>query len=209
MIASDLRNPWLTTVSGVRFHLMNPKPEEIRLTDIAHALGQLCRFTGHTKRPYTVAEHSVLVALILREQGYDADTQMAGLFHDAHEAYVGDLSTPMKWAMDTFEFVPQGHIGTVPFRCIEDRIVEAISDRFCLPHVEQGIIKQADMIAGVTEARDLLNGAVIYPDPPAPYPHNVEIAMLWAQWLYTHSLDEILSPCDLFINVYSSLLGTP
>lgn len=73
--------------------------EAVCLPDIAHSLAQICRFGGHCKRHYSVAEHSLLVAEILRFRGIPAAGQLAGLLHDVHEAYCGDVPTPIKRAL--------------------------------------------------------------------------------------------------------------
>lgn len=70
--------------------------EQILLTDIAHALSNICRFGGHCREFYSVAQHSVHVAQWMKEQGYHPYAQMLGLFHDASEAYLGDIIRPLK-----------------------------------------------------------------------------------------------------------------
>lgn len=85
----------IETYSGRAYDFENPDPESIVLEDIAHALSNACRYAGHTKRFYSVAEHSVLVSRILEASGYDFWSTV-GLFHDAHEAYVWDAPRPIK-----------------------------------------------------------------------------------------------------------------
>lgn len=91
------------TASGREYRLdgLPPGPDMPRaaapcIKDIAHHLSLLCRFGGATFRHYSVAEHSLLVATILRLRGESPAVQLAGLLHDAHEAYMGDLATPIK-----------------------------------------------------------------------------------------------------------------
>lgn len=76
--------------------LRDPRPEMISADDIAHALSQVCRFGGHSKRFVSVAEHSVLVADVTEASGGDPIEQMIALMHDAHKAYLGDIPTPIK-----------------------------------------------------------------------------------------------------------------
>ncbi len=201
--------PWLLTASGIKFPLIDPKPEHVLLHDIAYALGNLCRFTGHTKRLYTVAEHCVLVALILREQGHDSDTQLLGLLHDSAEAYVGDLSHPLKKAMQSVEPGIYSFDGTSAFRKVERGVVNAILTRFMLhtPEGDEfgGVVKQADYIAGITEARDLVGDVMWTEMPIKPYVHHVDAALLWAQWLYVGNLDEVLTPAELYKAVFKAL----
>lgn len=79
------------------------------IRDIAHHLANLCRYNGATWRHYSVAEHSLLVATILRLRGESPAVQLAGLLHDAHEAYLGDVSTPIKALINT---TPDGTPGS-------------------------------------------------------------------------------------------------
>ena len=83
--------------AGGVFDPFNPRMDRIRIEDIAHALSMLCRFNGHCRRFYSVAEHSVLVAERCR-----VDLQLDGLLHDAVEAYLGDLPRPIKRAFPEF-----------------------------------------------------------------------------------------------------------
>ncbi len=81
----------IRTFTGRMLDLERPTAEAIDIRDIAHALSQLNRFTGHTVRPYTVAEHSVIGAGLIREA-----IGLEFLLHDATEAYLGDVSSPLK-----------------------------------------------------------------------------------------------------------------
>lgn len=81
----------MQTYTGKLVDLANFTEEDVRLPDIAHALALINRFTGHTVFPYTVAQHSVVVSQLV-----DACDAMHALLHDASEAYLGDISTPLK-----------------------------------------------------------------------------------------------------------------
>lgn len=100
----------MVTISGRSFDLKAPVPADIDIKDIGHALSNICRFAGHVKEFYSVAEHSVAVAAWLRKQGFAPGVQMAGLLHDAHEAYTGDLPTPLKRLMGFSVDAVQGGI---------------------------------------------------------------------------------------------------
>lgn len=116
--------------------------------DIAWALAQLNRYTGHCLRPYSVAEHSLLVCEIAeRELGLDVHGLLAAHMHDAHEAYTGDMHTPGKRAIGSawFDFERAHH--------------RAVATAFALhaPNsVHHDAIKRADLMALATERRDLL-----------------------------------------------------
>lgn len=142
------RGPWLRTYSGARFHPFDPRADEVEVRDIAHALAMTCRFGGHTRHHYSVAQHSVLVSRIVPES-----LALVGLMHDAAEAYVGDMIAPIKLT---------GRMGD--YSHIEDLVWCAIVDRFALD--EHGVspatlaippeVKRADIVALVTEARDVM-----------------------------------------------------
>ena len=88
---------WVQTFTGRAFTPLNPQAEDLCIEDIAHALSLQCRFTGHCKRFYSVAEHSVRVMWQI-EQHHPADASLArvALMHDATEAYLIDLARPVK-----------------------------------------------------------------------------------------------------------------
>jgi len=85
---------WITTISGKRVELLAPTPESIDIYDIAYGLARIQRYTGHTKRPWSVLDHSLLVCSLL-----PPELQLEGLMHDSPEAYIGDVSRPLKLAM--------------------------------------------------------------------------------------------------------------
>jgi len=82
---------WMETISGRRMDLLNPDPDQIDIEDIAHQLGIIPRFTGATRFPYSVAQHSLYVSMLVPDH-----LKLPALLHDAHEPYIGDLSTPLK-----------------------------------------------------------------------------------------------------------------
>lgn len=82
---------WMGTYSGGQFWPLDPRVEEVHLADIAHPLAMTCRYGGHVRWFYSVAEHSVLVSLYV-----PPEYAKEALLHDASEAYVGDLIRPLK-----------------------------------------------------------------------------------------------------------------
>jgi hypothetical protein len=86
----------IRTYSGALLNPLNPDPDAIRAIDIAHALGNTCRYGGHCPRFYSVAEHSILVRNLMTEDGHDYKMRFAALLHDAEEAYMADMCTPIK-----------------------------------------------------------------------------------------------------------------
>ncbi len=129
---------WIETVSGRQFWPLDPRPEDVALEDIAHALSMKCRFTGHCRLFYSVAQHSVLVSRVVPVQ----DAQWA-LMHDASEAYLPDVARPLK-------------AGLIGFREHEARVMRAIATRFCLQWPIPDSVHRADTQLLVTERRVLM-----------------------------------------------------
>lgn len=86
----------IETFTGRFVNVDNPEPESICLEDIAHALSQICRYGGHCRRFYSVAEHAVFVSKRLERRGEPRHMQYAGLHHDDSEAFLGDIPRPIK-----------------------------------------------------------------------------------------------------------------
>jgi hypothetical protein len=91
---------WFQTFTGRRFPINHPKPELVDIVDIAHALAHICRYGGHCRRFYSVAEHSVMIATYARDVEHRSKAQVRhALLHDAAEAYTGDIKRPVKNAV--------------------------------------------------------------------------------------------------------------
>lgn len=86
----------ITTFSGEDFTPLSPKIEQIKIIDIAHALSMLCRANGHFERFYSVGQHSINCAIEAESRGFSKDIQLACLLHDASEAYLSDMTRPVK-----------------------------------------------------------------------------------------------------------------
>src|SRR5690349_18842227 len=93
---------WIATFTGKRWFLTDPDPADVDIDDIAHALSMICRFGGHTKQFYSVAEHSVRVANAMEIAGCGALACLHGLIHDAPEAYLGDIVRPLKYSLTDY-----------------------------------------------------------------------------------------------------------
>lgn len=91
---------WMQLASGRKFWPLDPRPEEIHIEDIAAALSKMCRYGGHCKRFYSVAEHSVLMAHAAPD-GYHLDA----LLHDASEAYLADVIRPIKSSLTNYHAI--------------------------------------------------------------------------------------------------------
>lgn len=155
------RGPSIQLVSGEYFYLLDPRPEDIDIETIAHALANLCRYTGHCREFYSVAQHCVLVSYLV-----SPENALWGLLHDATEAYFGDISRPLK---DAVHDVAPGAL-----RMIEDDIMKAICGRFGLAWPEPVEVKWGDNVALSTERRDLMPAGEGWPNLPEPFPHKIE-----------------------------------
>lgn len=84
------------TSTGKYLDMEKPSSEAIELEDIAHSLGNICRYNGHCLNYYSVAEHAVFVSKRLERKGFSRLIQLAGLHHDDAEAFLGDIPRPLK-----------------------------------------------------------------------------------------------------------------
>lgn len=138
------RGDWISTFTGGKFWPLDPRAEEVKIEDVAHALSMACRFTGHVERFYSVAEHCLNVSWLVPDEH-----ALAALLHDASEAYVADVSTPVKHSPDFREY-----------RVIEARIQAAIYRRFGLPPEVPLEVHRVDQRIVVSEAR------LLFREPP-------------------------------------------
>jgi hypothetical protein len=153
---------WMQTFTGRKFYPLNPKPENIDLRDIAHALALQCRFGGHCQVFYSVAEHSVRVCRAL-----PAEHQPWGLLHDAAEAYLTDIPRPIK-----------GRFGD--YRKFEADLLAAVGERFGLGPGPNETVMDMDNTLLATEARDILGPA---PDMWSPLPRPLPDKLVpWPNW---------------------------
>lgn len=121
----------ICTFTGKEFAPLDPRIEDIDIYDIAHALSQIIRYTGHVSQPWSVALHSIEVSKRVEQATGDTTLAMAGLLHDASEAYLVDVPRPLKPFF-------QGYAA------MEARLEEAIFARFGLPFPYPAIVKQVD-----------------------------------------------------------------
>lgn len=138
------RGPWLHSFSGRPIHPLDLKPEEILLNDIARSLSMQCRYLGHANRFYSVAEHCCFVSDLCLAWGHK-DVALAGLMHDAAEAYIGDIIRPIKRHPAIYEIV----------KPIEERISRAIAQRFGLIYPEHRLVTFYDNFVIGTEKAEL------------------------------------------------------
>lgn len=129
---------WIQTYTGKQFWPLEPERNEYDIEDIAHSLSLLCRFNGHCREFYSVAEHCVRVSKILPE-----GSAIWGLMHDAGEAYLVDMPKPLKRLIPDFEHY-------------ENNLLEKIAESFGLSWPIPNDVHHADVVMLMTEKRDLM-----------------------------------------------------
>jgi len=191
-------NNWIQTYSKIKFDALNPTPDMIDIRDIARGLALTCRFTGQCKEFYSVAQHSYYVSKLIEKkikhnnqllikkyytpefykQLYPttmADHEdvtplisLCGLLHDASEAYIGDIPSPIK------RILPE-------YQEMEKKIMGVVCEKFSLPQELPKIVKEIDSSILTTEANYLM--VDIHPDQP--------------QWEYaSNGIDFFFQPTD-------------
>jgi hypothetical protein len=135
----------METFSGTHFNILKPDPKMISMFDISHHLSLICRFNGACRWFYSVAQHSIYVADLVKQNGADIVTELGGLLHDAAEAYTGDIIRPIKHAEGVDKLI---HIGDV--------IQEVINKKYGIESANWELVRQADNTLVVTEADQLL-----------------------------------------------------
>ena len=141
-----MKDSWIQTHSGRRVSLPIPSPEQILIEDISWSLAMKCRFNGQCRAFYSIAEHCIRVSWLL-----PAELQLAGLLHDANEAYLPDIPRPVK------ELIPQ-------YKQLEDLMDNAINEKYGvkLTNCDHTIIKIADNVMLATEARDFMGDTSLW-----------------------------------------------
>lgn len=129
---------YIETASGKRFFIARP---EFDISDISHALAHQCRYTGHTKQFYSVAEHSVLVSRLVED--LQLGDPFEGLMHDAAEAYLADIAAPWKVLLPDYKI-------------LEARVETPLREWAGLPVNLSPGVKRADWLALFIEARQLM-----------------------------------------------------
>jgi hypothetical protein len=141
----------MVTASGIPFDILNPHPENVDIVDVAHHLSRINRFTGAIKfEHYSVAQHSILCAKVMRIMA--PQFELHALLHDAHEAYIGDISTPMKNAIEAY--AGDGLIARV-----EQDVESAVWRKLGKSALQdKKLVKTIDLWACWRESHDVLAG---------------------------------------------------
>lgn len=129
---------WMQTFTGRAFWPLDPRVDEVDPIDVAHSLGHQCRYAGHTRRFYSVAEHCILMSLVMPTR----ELALAALLHDAAEAYVVDVPRPLKRHLPGYAQIEDRVLGVVlqRFGVTFERAPLGVGGLLVLPRE----VKQAD-----------------------------------------------------------------
>lgn len=142
---SERTGDWLQTFTGISFWPLDPRPDEVDILDIAHSLSMQCRYGGHSRFFYSVAEHCVLLS-----HAVPADLAFSALMHDAAEAYLVDVPRPIKRFLGDY-------------KTIESNLESVILPAFGLPYPTPALVMEYDSRILIDEREQLMAA------PPRPW----------------------------------------
>ena len=160
--------PYLQTVSGRWVNPFHPDPSQLDAGDIARALANQCRFGGHSRVFYSVAQHAVIVSELVEQRGGDVEDVFAALMHDATEAYLGDMPHPLKH---------RSPLGAA-FKQAEDHLERALRERFAIK-ADVPEVKRADRALLATERRAFSSEDWHWPELEGVEPLDLDLTA-WA-----------------------------
>jgi hypothetical protein len=177
MIAVNMaRGPTITLRSGAEFDLLDPWGSDFTLHDVAHGLAHICRYAGQCSGFYSVAEHSILVSEVA------AGCEMQALMHDAAEAFLGDVTRPLK------QLLPE-------YKKIEANVEAAIFARFGIEQSARSAVKAADLRVLAAEQQQIMPaGTDAWAARSGVYPAPVKVRFLPPE-----------TACERFLWRYKSL----
>lgn len=147
---------WISLLSGSTFNYNKPEESDVTIEDIASALSNVCRFSGHLPRYYSVAQHLVNTSHIV-----SPENAFTGLMHDTAEAFTNDLPTPLKWTLPIFKE-------------LETKIESAMGNKFGFEYPYSAEIKEADTIMLMLEKYYVKEDTSVWPHYEQWTPEVVE-----------------------------------
>jgi hypothetical protein len=182
--------PTILTADGVYFDYTAPNVAAFTLNSIARGLANTCRFGGQCARFYSVAEHSIWVSRLVSEEH-----AIAGLFHDAAEAFITDVPKPLK------ELLPD-------YKAVEERVEAVLFPFLGVPLPLPAAVKAVDRVMLATEQRDLMKNRDEWKWTGQAQPLDISLACLSPEAAYGPSS---IAPPSLewrcHEHLYSSLLA--
>jgi len=146
----------IVTYKGEKFTPLDPNINQIHIEDIAHSLSLMCRANGHIDYFFSVAQHSINCAAEAKARGFTARVQLACLIHDASEAYISDITRPVKFYL-------------TEYKQIEKHLQDVIYTKFLgdvLPEDEFALMDQIDNDMLVCELDSLMKGKNLFKKIP-------------------------------------------
>lgn len=174
------KGDWIQTYRGIIFYPIDPRIEEIDIIDIAHSLGHMCRFTGHTKKFYSVAEHCIRVSQIATKK-----LKLYALLHDASEAYLTDIPRPLK-KLPLFN----------DYLVYEKRLQNMIYKKFGLRPLSTKLQNELDYIDEMvlmTEGRDLMYDFTVWGNFGNVIPMREKIVPMSSDMAQTKYIDTLVN----------------
>lgn len=156
---------YIRTYTGGVFWPLDPHIDDVKIEDVAHALSLQCRWTGHVKQHFSVAQHCCLVSDLLPQR-----LKLTGLLHDASEAYLSDLARPVKHAPGLGEIYLQ----------VEAKLEKVLAEKFSLIYPYPKEIKEADNKMLLAEKRDLMEGEWVEPHVDGEGIDEVGLLVPWS-----------------------------
>jgi 5'-deoxynucleotidase YfbR-like HD superfamily hydrolase len=146
---------YICTFTGRKFWPLDPSPDDVDVQDIAHALSNMCRWTGHIREFYSVAQHACMVADLVSSFG--KQHALAGLHHDSAEAYLSDICSPTKQFLYC-RYQLRDLLVTKSFEDAEARIEACVNEAFEIftPLIVREEVKKADRLALRWEAHHFM-----------------------------------------------------
>lgn len=177
-------------LSGAYMNYHKPEESKATIEDLGHALSNVCRFSGHLPRFYSVAQHLVNTAAVLKEMGCGPSLMYAGLMHDTAEAFTNDLPTPLKAAFP-------------PFKELEVKIETAMAERFSFMYPLPPQVKLADAIMLGLEKEFVkkcdANWACLEGVDYLPYKGVVDLSRMTPDRAYTRFMEAYEDLCPLIL----------
>lgn len=160
MKINELKGDYIHTYTGKHFYALDPRPDQICLEDIAHALSNTCRFGGMGNF-YSVAQHCVIMSYLVSEEN-----ALWGLLHDSSEAYIGDMPKPFKRMMPEYQGIEAG-------------IMKAVCEKFMLDPEEPHEVKSIDSRIVVSEAKLIFKDAPDWTNDNDPIDISDYLTSFW------------------------------
>src|SRR6476469_3060904 len=152
VVDNNLDDHWISLLSGAQFNYNRPEESDVTIDDIASALSNVCRYSGHLPRFYSVAQHLVNASrLVEAKLGTGHPTVFTALMHDTAEAFTNDLPTPLKWALPVFKE-------------LETKIESAMSEKFGFEFPYPAEVKEADVQMLILEKIHVKGDNSIWPN---------------------------------------------